>query len=165
MSVLASSELEKTWKVGRERMAVDEARRFAELAVAHCDSEGRSATAMAVSEFAENLIKYSQPVDGANAGTIGISVDPSVIRVRVTNTVVSAEDARRVQEIVSLVASATNVKALYRNRLEELFQNPSLPRAQLGLLRVAFEGGFRLSCSFDPPLLEIVAERSRGGDT
>jgi hypothetical protein len=51
---------------------------------------------------------------------------------------------------------------LYRARLRELFENPSLPKAQLGLLRVAFEGGFRLSYSFAPPQLEIVAERDFG---
>jgi anti-sigma regulatory factor (Ser/Thr protein kinase) len=156
---------ERTWEVRREqRDAVDQARRFAELAVAACDSEDRRATAMAVSEFSENLIKYSSRVEGSAAGTIAIGIDRDVIRLRVTNAAVSYEDARRVQDTVSRLASSADVQSLYRKRLEELFKNPRLPRAQLGLLRVAFEGGFRLSCSFDPPLLVIVAERSRYQD-
>ncbi len=155
---------ERTWTLtsGRPKPA-DEARRFAELTVDYCDAEDRRATAMAVSEFAENLIKYGGPNPGSGGGAIAISVNPKVIRIRVTNQVVTTEDAATLQDTISRIAGATDVGALYQNRLAALFQNPCLPRARLGLLRVAFEGGFRLSCSFDPPLVEIVAERNRAG--
>src|SRR5262249_49711317 len=148
-----SNTLERTWKLRRERNAVNEARRFAELAVTYCDDESKQAIAMAVSEFAENLLKYSATTGDPNAGTIAIGVEQDVVRVRATNTVVSHEDALRVQDAVKKIASSPNVMDLYRGRLRELFENPNLPRAQLGLLRVAFEGGFKLSCAFEAPHL------------
>lgn len=164
MKRVAASAAERVWKVSRGRpKAVEEARHFAELAVARCDSEGRRATVMAVSEFAENLLKYSADIASSNAGTIALSIHPGVIRIRVTNKVVTSEDARHVQETIASLAASADTTSLYRTRLEKLLQDPLLPRARLGLLRMAAEGAFRLSCSFDSPLLEIIAERSRGG--
>jgi hypothetical protein len=55
------------------------------------------------------------------------------------------------------------VRELYRARLQQLFEHPELPRAQLGLLRTAFEGGFRLTCSYERCELQIVAERTCAG--
>jgi anti-sigma regulatory factor (Ser/Thr protein kinase) len=150
---------ERIWSVRRQPNAVHEARRFAELAVTFCGSDCREATVMAVSEFAENLIKYGVQTDGSNAGTIAVSVEGDLVRVRVTNVVASPAEARFAQDMISRIASSPDLTELYRKRLQELFENPGLPRAQLGLLRVAFEGGFRLSCSMRYPLLEIIAER------
>jgi hypothetical protein len=152
---------ERTCNVRREQRAVDEAKRFAELALSYCNANCRQAATMAVSEFAENLVKYSAADSSTGAGTIGIGVVDDKLRVRAVNAVCSAADARRVQETVARISSS-NVKELYRTRLAELFKNPGLARAQLGLLRVAFEGGFRLSCVFEPPRLMIVAERPCG---
>ncbi|HEV8244769.1 MAG TPA: DUF6272 family protein [Polyangiaceae bacterium] len=149
-------------KLRREQNAVNDARRFAELAVSYCNAEAKQAIAMAVSEFAENLLKYGSSEGDAGAGVIGIGVEHNTIRVRATNDVVSSEDARRVQDVVQKISASPNVKDLYRSRLRELFENPTLPRAQLGLLRVAFEGGFKLSCAFEASRLEIVAERQCG---
>jgi hypothetical protein len=153
---------ERTCKLRRDRKAVDDARRFAELAVTTCDAECRQATALVVSEFAENLVKYGASETNTSAGTIGIAVESDTIRVRARNRVVSAEDARKAQETISTIAGSPSVMDLYRKRLRELFENPTLPRAQLGLLRVAFEGGFKLSCTYRGPELEIVAERRCG---
>jgi hypothetical protein len=152
---------ERTCKVRREQKAVDEAKRFAELALSYCNANCRQAATMAVSEFAENLVKYSAEDAGTSAGTIAIGVVEDKLRVRAVNAVSSTADARRVQETVARISNS-NVKELYRTRLAELFKNPGLPRAQLGLLRVAFEGGFHLSCVFEPPRLMIVAERPCG---
>jgi uncharacterized protein YciW len=60
----------------------------------------------------------------------------------------------------SQIAKATDLQQLYRARLKELFGAPNLARAQLGLLRMAYEGGVRLSCSYEGQILEIVAERA-----
>jgi hypothetical protein len=73
--------------------------------------------------------------------------------------VLSREDGERVLAGVKRIAAAPNVMDLYRSRLQELFEQPALKRAQLGLLRIAFEGGFQLSCSYEYPTLEVIAER------
>lgn len=151
---------ERTCRVLRNKSAVDEARRFAELAVAYCDSDCRQAVSMVVSEFAENVVKYSAKDGQAIAGTIAIGREAGQVRIRATNTVSSLEEGRRVQEAITRIATSPSVTDLYRSRLQELFLNPNLPRAQLGLLRIAFEGGFRLSCTLTGSTLEIIAERA-----
>ena len=150
---------ERILKLARRGAAIEEAQRFAAIAVSYCTPECREAVTLAVCELGENLIKYSK--DGVEAGTIGVSVQGDTVRVRATNNVTSQEDAHRVSEIVAqLSGSGAAVRDLYRARLQELFANPALPRAQLGLLRMAFEGGFHLSCSFDHSQLQIIAERA-----
>jgi hypothetical protein len=153
---------ERTLRLPRQEAAVEDARRFAELAVSYCTPECREAVTLAVCELGENLIKYSASPDELDVGTIGVSIEEGQVRVRAVNRVVCHEDAQRVRELVAQITSS-DIKELYRARLQELFRNPSLPRAQLGLLRMAFEGGFRLSCSIAGPELSIVAERACDG--
>ena len=154
---------ERTLRIARRYDAVDDARRFAEKAVSSCTPECREAVRLAVCELGENLIKYAEQNDATEAGTIGVSIDGPVVRVRAVNRVSSPSDAERVAEIVTQISrSGDGVRELYRARLIQLFQNPTLPRAQLGLLRMVFEGGFRLSCTFHAPELQILAERACG---
>lgn len=152
---------ERTLELARQGNPVDDALRFAEHALTYCTPECREAVALAVCELGENLIKYGENDGTLHAGTIGVSVEGRQVRVRAVNRVTSLDDARRVAELVSQVGGAeASVQELYRSRLLELFSNPSQPRTQLGLLRMAFEGGFRLSCTFDAPELQIIAERT-----
>ena len=155
---------ERTLKLARQSAALEDAQRFAALAVSYCTPECREAVTLAVCELGENLIKYSSNKGELHAGTIGVSVEGDRVRVRAVNAVESQEDARRVSELVARISSSgADVKDLYRARLQELFENPELPRTQLGLLRMAFEGGFRLSCSFDHSQVQIIAERACAG--
>ena len=151
---------ERTLKVGRLSNGVTEAMRFAELAVGSCALACREAVALAACELAENLVKYGLDHPDPRAGVIAISVGANVIRVRATNAVRRADDAEQVTALVARMSPLkSNARDLYRARLQVLFARPSEPRAQLGLLRLAFEGGFHLSATFEAPLLEIVAER------
>jgi len=154
---------ERTLRLPRRSSALDEARRFADLAVRQCSEVCREAVALAVTELGENLLKYGSQKDPAHAGTIAVGVEGDRIRVRAVGGVLSPDDVRSVAGIVGkLAASDPGAGALYRDRLRELFENPALAKAQLGLIRVAFEGGFRLSYSFAQPELEIIAERQCG---
>jgi len=162
--VSKAAEAEHTLKLARREAAIEDAQRFAALAVSYCTPECREAVTLAVCELGENLIKYSGNTDEPHAGTIAVSCDGDNVRVRAVNQVSSVEDAQRVRELVAqITGSGVAVRDLYRARLKQLFDNPEAPRAQLGLLRMAFEGGFRLSCSFDHSELQIVAERACAG--
>jgi hypothetical protein len=162
--VTEGARAERTLKLARRDAAIEDAQRFAEGAVSYCTPECREAVTLAVCELGENLIKYSGNSDELEAGTIGVSIEGDTVRVRAVNRVDSQEDARGVLEIVGQIArSGADVQELYRARLQELFENPSLPRAKLGLLRMAFEGGFHLTCSYERSELEIVAERTCAG--
>lgn len=151
---------ERTWRFPRDKAAIEDAMRFAELATSYCDAACREAVVLAVTELAENVLKYGAANHRAGSATLAIGLMGKVVRIRVKNPVNSAMDARSVVEAVSRIASSPDVKELYRNRLAQLFTDPSLPRAQLGLLRIAFEGRFRLSCEYRDPFLELVAERT-----
>jgi hypothetical protein len=138
--------------------------RFAEFAAGCGDIVCREALALAAFELAENIVKYGVAHADPHAGTISILVEGNVTRFCATNSVSSSEDALTVMDIVDRLARpGSDAAALYRERLGELFAQPGLPRARLGLLRLAFEGRFRLSASFETPLMEIVAERTCPG--
>jgi hypothetical protein len=138
---------------------IEEVRRFAELAVSYCDAACREATAMVATELAENIVKYGVKGAGPFVGTISIAAEADLIRITAKNDVASARDAQSVKQAIGQISATNDVMALYRSRLAKLFATPSLARAQLGLLRAAFEGGFRLSFSYDPPTVSIFAER------
>jgi hypothetical protein len=151
-----------TYTVSREGCALDDALRFAAHAVARCDPECQEATAMVVSELVENMIKYSDG-KGPSAGTLSIDLEGGLVRIEAVNSVAQSDDAHRVESSIASIAGSRDVAHLYHARIGTLYSDPSLPRTELGLLRAAFEGGVRLSCSFEPPLLHIVAERPCSG--
>ena len=160
----ASARGERTLNLSRRKNAVEDAQKFAASAVSYCTPECQEAVELAVCELGENLIKYGEGGDEPYAGTIGVAIDGDKVRVIAKNRVASQDDAQKVRELVALIAgSGASIRELYRERLQELFLNPSLLRAQLGLLRMAFEGGFQLSCRFEPPELSIIAERTCAG--
>jgi hypothetical protein len=139
---------------------LDEVTRFAEFAMASCDRPLREAIVMAAWELTQNLLKYGTSDDPETAGTITIAVDADTVRIRTRSQAESLQNARSALSTVSRIASKS-VSDLYRERLRELFERPRQQRAKLGLLRVAFEGGFRLTCSYEAPYLEVTAERAR----
>jgi hypothetical protein len=58
------------------------------------------------------------------------------------------------------LSSATSVRELYLQRLQQLVTGEGATHTRLGLLRVAYEGGFHLSYRHDAPRLQVAAERS-----
>jgi hypothetical protein len=163
-SVAAPSKLDRTLKIVHSQQAVPAAVQFAELVVSACCPPCREAVSLAACELAENVAKYGVQHDDPQAGTISVGIHGNVVRLAVTNAVDSPADANRVLTIVGKMSSGASVAELYRARLHELFSRPGAPRAELGLLRLAFEGKFTLRASYQAPLLQIVAERSCEGD-
>jgi predicted component of type VI protein secretion system len=76
------------------------------------------------------------------------------------NGVTSPARVKRVAAVIESIASAENVAGLYANRLQEMLASPGEPDSRLGLLRIAYEGSFRLDYSFASPLLTITATRA-----
>ena len=156
----APVDIEKTMEIVHRQQGVVDAMRFAELACRYCDAGCREALVLAASELAENIVKYGAPQTDPSAGTLSVRIQGDVVRICATNAVASPEDAWMVVDTISRIcAPSSDATQLYRARLQELYANPQAPRAQLGLLRLAFEAGFRLSASFRAPLLQVVAER------
>ncbi len=148
--------LEWTCEVTKRQESIEEARRFAEQRLGNCNPRCREAVAMAVQELAENLAKYA-PLGAA--GTIVLHVEGDVVTVRAINHACSRADGAQVEATIAEIAAAPSVRDLYRRRQQQLIESPSLLRTRLGLVRIAYEGGFRLSCVYSHPELEIAAER------
>jgi anti-sigma regulatory factor (Ser/Thr protein kinase) len=149
-----------TCPVPRRPGAAEEARRFAErvLSDVERDPGRRDAIAMVVMELADNVVKYSPPTATPIAGTIHLEHVGGRVRIVAVNEVATPDDARSIVEILSSLAGEGGALAMYRSRVAELFQQRGGPRTRLGLLRAAFEGGFVLSCSYEAPVLRLVAE-------
>lgn len=151
---------ERALRLVKQPSAVQDARRFVELATTDCDRSSREAATLAATEMAENLLKYCEKSQETFVGTLGVRVDENEVCIRSSNAVLAVDDARHVVTLVDQIRRTPGgAPSLYRERLRELFEQPTLPRAQLGLLRLAYEGGFELSATFKPPLLELTARR------
>jgi hypothetical protein len=146
------------FSVTRDPRSIDEVRRFAELAIVECDEHVREATAVVAVELAENMMKYGAPGSEPTVGSIAIACRQGVVRVVATNQIGAPDDVSVLARTIARLADE-NAAALYRSQLGQLMSAPQSARAQLGLLRCAFEGGFRLSYVIDPPALRIIAER------
>lgn len=129
-------------------------------ALADFPTDVREAAIMVVSELAENAVKYGEPVSGEDCAYISYSVRPAKIVIRTMNGVTSPARVKRVAAVIESIASAENVAGLYANRLQEMLASPGEPDSRLGLLRIAYEGSFRLDYSFASPLLTITATRA-----
>ena len=146
---------ERAFHVRKGVRGVNDIVTMAAATVSHVPADCREAVSMAVTELCENLVKY---VEGGTPGTLSVEDDHGTIRLRVINPNCSPADAVLVRETVERLRT-TDARVLYRERLTELFKNPSASRSRLGLLRVAFEGKFRLIANYRAPVLEIIAER------
>jgi hypothetical protein len=119
----------------------------------------REAAVMVASELAENVIKYGEPLVDEQCGYVTVLAGPEGVVIRTMNGVSSAARALEVKQRIETIAGAEDVEALFRARLQEMLESPADQRSSLGLLRIAYEGNFRLSCSYEAPVLTIVAQR------
>jgi len=134
--------------------------RAAEPTVSGCSSECRKAVLLAIAELSQNLIKYAANQSDPHAGTISIAFDGNHVCIRARNNVECHEDIEQVTGVIAKLSLAQSLAGeLYRARLKQLLETPGLARTRLGLLRLAHEGAFRLSCKLETTELEIVAER------
>lgn len=139
---------------------VSEVRDMVGEALAEIEQESRDLAVMAASELAENVVKYGEPVDGEDSGRVGITLDGRDLSI---TAVSGARDQERVAHVLAEVAAigtASDVQSLYVERLQRLLEHPSADSGGLGLLRIAFEGGFRLSATHEQGLLTITARRT-----
>jgi hypothetical protein len=119
----------------------------------------RDAAVMTASELAENAVKYGEPVREEDAGYLSLRVESSSIVVESTNGCVNSEHVSEVLRLIELIDATPNVEILYLERLRELVGKGD-QSGGLGLLRIAFEGGFRLSARYTDGMLTITATRN-----
>jgi hypothetical protein len=127
--------------------------------LAHAPAELRESAVMVASELAENMVKYGEPLAQDDCGYVTLSIGPGLVEVKTMNGVTSARRAEEVIDRIQAIAASDDVEALFRQRMKEMLESPGDPHSYLGLLRIAYEGNFRLSCDYTAPVLTIIAHR------
>ena len=123
--------------------------------------EYRDAAQMVASELVENAVKYGLTVNSES--DVGIEfllqVNDYEIIIKVTNCVESEHDLVNVKRHIDAVNATEDPQQLYIQRLSELMENEGKGISQLGLFRIAYEGGFSLSYKIVDKDLTVKAYR------
>jgi hypothetical protein len=123
----------------------------------------RDALVLAVSELAENVVKYGAHGPD-NRPTIAIHVTSSSIFIRSENLTRSEDDARLATEIVARLtgelAPPTDATAFYASKIEEALQQ-GVQHSRQGFYRIAAIAGFGLRAEMDGRKLAVSGERAR----
>lgn len=122
--------------------------------------ELRMAAGMAAQELAENVLKHG---DDTGCGLVTLSQEGSEIVISTQNRVDSPQQARAVRERINRITSE-GARELYVMRMVQMLEEPhaagSSSGSGLGLLRIAYEGSFQLSCELLGNQLRICARRN-----
>lgn len=125
------------------------------------DSELVDAIRMAACELGENVLKYGEPVDGI-AGRVTVSRTEDGAEIRAVNRLTNPERAAHLSAVMKRITESHDLRASFEERMMQIMQDPMQESTGLGLLRIAYEGRFRLSASHQEGTLTIVAARSAG---
>jgi hypothetical protein len=129
-----------------------------EQGLANYPREVRSAAVMTASELVENAVKYGESVPRAERISFALVAEDNIIRVEVTNGTTNAASVADLRARIAAVMDAEDKPGLYLRRLEELIASPS-ESGKLGLYRIAFEGAFQLSCTYEDQVMSVTAIR------
>ncbi|MDJ0763941.1 MAG: hypothetical protein QNJ97_13250 [Myxococcota bacterium] len=112
------------------------------------------AVIMASSELVENAIKY-----GDSNFTYRLKIQDEGIEIEVINNKADGSNIVRLRDHIDKIRKSENPFDLYTERLLELMNNPQNGPTQLGLIRIAYEGRFDLSCREEDKMICITAKR------
>ncbi len=129
------------------------------MALADAPPELQSATMMTASELVENAIKYGESVPAAPKIGVALTLADNKVRIETVNGSRNPSRVAVLLVTVDQIAKAPDREALYLARLEQAMITPSAS-GQLGLYRIAFEGRFDLSCSYDDGVVRVTATRA-----
>lgn len=122
---------------------------------ANSSEDVRNAATMAALELAENVLKHGAE---GGAGLVTMTVEKGEVVISTQNRVRSSKAAAAVSERIRRITEK-DARELYITRMLEIMQGPNAPESGLGLLRIAYEGSFRLSCEVTGDRVHIQARR------
>jgi hypothetical protein len=118
----------------------------------------RAAAVMTASELVENAVKYGEAVPRAERISFALVACDDAVRIEVANGTTNTAAVAQLRARIDAVARTENRTQLYLGRLEQLLVSPS-ESGGLGLYRIAFEGAFDLSCSYEEQVMTVTAVR------
>ena len=110
---------------------------------------------MTALELAENVLKHGA---GTGSGMVTMKEEGGEVVISTQNRVHSLQTAQAVRQRIQQIAEK-GARELYVARMLEIMEQPNGRESGLGLLRVAYEGSFRLSCEILGDRLHIQARR------
>ena len=117
--------------------------------------ELRDAATMTATELAENVLKHgSDP----GSGLVTLSREAGAVVISTQNRVDSTAQADAVRAHIENIADK-GAREVYVARMMEVMEEPDAHRSGLGLVRIAYEGAFQLSCEVLGDRLHIHARR------
>jgi len=123
------------------------------------DVEGSDAIAMVTGELLENAVKYGHWTQGNGVFRLRVWGDEDTGHIEVENPV-GADDQgpRRVGEILEWMEGFATPEEAYQARLLQVASAPRGTASGLGLARVVYEGGCRLSAETSDGMFRMKAE-------
>ncbi len=118
------------------------------------------ASVMAASELLENAIKYGCPGDKKTGIEFTIIADDHQIRITVSNRIRTVQDYEELKRHIDKISLSDNPDTLFVERLWTLMdvrEEDNFAKTRLGLIRIANEGGFELTCKLENNFLTITA--------
>ena len=150
---------DQTWRLTRAEGALDSMKREVELYRGFCHEACREAVTMAAWELAENVTKYGLDEGRGTVGRVTIALSSAVAMIRTSNGSNAEGSPDEAIAAIHRIAATDSLAELYRQRLRELFEDSDHAHTRLGLLRVTYEAGFRLTQRYEASVLEISAHR------
>jgi hypothetical protein len=115
----------------------------------------RTAATMTATELAENVLKHASD---PGSGMVIMAERQGEVVISTQNRVESRQAAERVRDYVRGIASK-GAREMYVSRMLEIMDHPDAHRSGMGLVRIAYEGKFELSCDVLGDRLHIQAKR------
>lgn len=113
---------------------------------------------MTACELLENAIKYGEEVPAARAIVFTLSLVEGSVDIVVVNGCTDRSSVDRLLCRIQSLRDASNKAELYVERLQELLVGPS-ESANLGIYRIALEGGFALDATYADEVVTVTATR------
>lgn len=137
-----------------------EVRRLVGEVLAEYPEDVREAAVMTASELTENALKYGIGVPEMPRASLSFAIDSEQLTIAVANGVGPQESIESLTGHIDAICESRDTEALYLERLKRLMDAPSEGGGgRLGLLRVAFEGCFKIGYEYQAPILTITARR------
>jgi hypothetical protein len=119
----------------------------------------REQTLMVIVELLDNAVKYGMSVPGIGGMNLNVAVTDKEVEISVSNTVDVKQHIDYVTSIINEIKESNNAEALYANRLKQLMNERKPGESRLGFYRIAYEGEFELSYTYEKNVLTVIASK------
>ena len=116
---------------------------------------------MTISELIENAVKYENATETSEAIDIRFSIEDDIITIIVSNPVTDKKHIEVLKDHINKIINAGDRRQLFTERVRNLMENEQSGKSQLGLYRIAYEGKFNLSYTYENDIITVIARRGK----